>query len=165
MHQLQPTKIHLQTLQASTSGSSDLPTQYRDLSLSFLLTGRVAGPFTGFDFSFPKRNLGCPVPSTPLRAGSCVFCKGGSDTADTIGFPCRPACSRAPHSSPLFVQSHDILYTMSRDILYTPAHAGCPTQALCWLAWGFPRFRCGRRLNAGGLPGSGNAQPEGSPSA
>jgi hypothetical protein len=26
-----------------------------------------------------------------------------------------------PHASPVFVQSHDILYKMSRDILYTPA--------------------------------------------
>src|ERR1700693_5131391 len=41
-------------------------------------------------FPFPFWNSGCPVPSTPLRAGSCVLCKGGYDAAGTMGFamPC-----------------------------------------------------------------------------
>jgi len=82
----------LSSLEREIQVKIQIPTSERSLLTPWLnggkdrtFAGRVAGPFTGFDFS---SQTGYRVPRP------CVLCKGGSDTADTIGSAMSPCIRR-----------------------------------------------------------------------
>ena len=118
-------------------GNLTSKTDRKNQTIQYVYDAAGGRPFQGFDFS-SQNGISGAVPSAPLRAGSCALCKGGSDTADTIGFTMSPSGSGT---------AAPIVCTVSR----VPGIGECPCSA-----GGF-RLRAERLKTV--VPGSNYSRP------